>query len=122
MAAADLRPLLFGGLPNFDSLSAVDDHLWPVWRVTRSDEPAWWIGALNAAAAFAEEHGLLERYRAKFASIPVSELRTDKAEAARRSSVFPVWEIANELVVGRLLNRLLGWKLQVHEPAGRGSR
>ena len=122
MAATDLRPLLFGGLPNFDSLSASDDSLWPVWRVTRSDECAWWIGALSAAAAFAEEHGLLETYRAKFAAIPVSELRTDKAEAAHRSSVFPVWEIANELIVGRLLNRLLGWKLQVHEPTGRGSR
>jgi hypothetical protein len=32
---------------------------------------------------------------------------------------FPVWEIANELVVARYLERVLGWQYVRHEPPGR---
>jgi hypothetical protein len=117
---SDLRPLLFGGLKTFDQLTASDPQLWPVWRITRCDEPAWWVGLLSAAAAFAEDHGLLSVYRAKLDAIPIAELRVAKGDAERRSSTFPVWEIVNELIVARLLERALGWTYSVHEPRGRG--
>lgn len=118
----DLRHLLFAGIPTFDRLSNADTNLWPAWRITRSDEPAWWIGALSAAAAFARDHDLLDSFRSKLSSIPISELRTDKSDAEGRSSTFPIWEIVNELLVARLLERGLGWRFDLHEPQGRGTR
>lgn len=102
---SDLRPLLFDGLPTFDELRETNINLWPAWRITRCDEPAWWIGALSASAAFARDHNLLQTYRAKLGSIPVSEFRVDKSEADGRSSTFPIWEIVNELLVARLVER-----------------
>lgn len=117
----DLRSLLFAGIPTFDRLTEHDPNLWPVWRITRSDEPAWWIGALSAAAAFAREHNLLDDYRAKLGSISVSEFRVDKSDAEGRSSTSAVWEIVNELLAARLLERGLGWRFDSHEPQGRGT-
>jgi hypothetical protein len=48
---------------------------------------------------------------------------TDSAgEAENRSSVSPIWEVVNELVVGFLLERAVGWEFLQHEPAGHRKR
>jgi hypothetical protein len=117
--SADLRPLLFSSSAWYKSLSESHEDTWPVWRITTSDEPAWWVDVLNVAAEFAQDHGLLDHYRAKFAGIPPGALTLKEAEAKGRRSTFPIWEIANELIVGRYLERVLGWRYESHEPLGR---
>lgn len=92
--------------------------MWAVWRIARSDEPAWWVHSLTAAADFARQHGLLDYYRTKFRGISASDMRVEKARAAGRESTFPIWEIANELVVARYLERAMHWTLEEHEPSG----
>ena len=93
------------------------------WRVTTSTEPAWWKELLNAAASFARGHELLDVYRRRFAGISDRDI-TDSAGAANcRPAVAPIWEIANELIVGLYLEKALGWTFQCHEPHGfRGRR
>src|SRR5262249_34233219 len=93
-------------------------NLWPAWRVTRSREPAWWKGALEVAGRFAIEHDLLDVYRSRFAGIPLNDLTTDRANREFRMSTSPIWEIANELIVARYLERVLRWRYTAHEPPG----
>ncbi len=118
----DLRSLLFGGLAWYEALDEGDDATWPTWRIAKSHEPAWWKALLNSAFGFAQDHTLVERYRARFSGISRSELRLEKAQRESRTSTFPIWEVANELVVARYLERVLGWRYESHEPPGRGLR
>lgn len=119
---SDLRPLLFRGLPNFDTLRSPQRDVRPAWCITKSRRPGWWIGALSAASAFAQEHDLLTVYRAKLAAIPLSRLSVAKSAVRSGSSTFPIWEIANELLVARILEHGLGWHFESYEPGGRGDR
>lgn len=97
--------------------------MWVAWRVLRSNESAWWRELLIAAASFARDHGLLDHYRRRFAGIASREIADSAGKAHHRPAVAPIWEIANELVVGVYLERVLGWTLEAHEPEGfRGRR
>lgn len=118
----DLREVLFGGLPWYEALRESDPSTWGAWRTAKATEPAYWIPLLNAGFAFAVEHDLVDCYRIKFGGISLGDLRVDKAERERRTSTFPIWEIANELIVARYLEKVLEWKFLKHEPEGRGSR
>ena len=118
----DLRSLLFGGLSWYDALHESHHSTWPAWRIAKSNEPAWWTALLNSAFAFAQDHSLVETYRARFSGISLSELRLEKADRESRTSTFPIWRIANELVVARYLERVLGWRYECHEPPGRALR
>lgn len=120
----DLRPLLFSASAWYEALSTSGsleeaDSNWPAWRVTVSNEEAWWYQLLNVAAAFARDHHLLDRYQKKFAGISLNELSRETARIRGRSELFPVWEITNELIVGRYLERVVGWQYCSHEPKGR---
>ena len=116
--ADDLRPLLFDETSWFAELEESTNDYWVVWRVTKSQEPAWWKELLIAAAAFAQDHDLLPEYRRRFAGIPVRALSDSAADTERRQAVAPIWQIANELTVALYLERALGWTLESHEPAG----
>ena len=118
----DLRSLVFGGLSWYDALDESNPSTWPAWRVAKSNEQAWWAALLNSAFAFAQDHSLVETYRAKFGGISLSELRLEKADREARTSTFPIWQIANELIVARYLERVLGWRYESHEPPGRALR
>jgi hypothetical protein len=118
----DLREVLFGGLVWYEALSEAETSTWGAWRTAKGTEAACWIPLLNAGFAFAAEHDLVDRYRIKFAGISLGDLRLDKAERERRVSTFPIWEIANELIVARYLEKVLEWTFREHEPEGRGSR
>jgi len=114
----DLRPLLFQDAAWFADLQETTPDRWVVWRVTTSLEPAWWKELLNAAASFARDHSLLDVYRRRFAGIPDGDLRDSAASLHRRPATAPIWEIANELIVGAYLERALKWTFREHEPDG----
>jgi hypothetical protein len=118
----DLREQLFGAATWYEDLEESTEGLWVLWRVTKSSEPAWWKDVLEVAAAFAADHGLLEGYRSRFASIPLRDLTESVAKTEARSAVSPIWEIANELIVARYLEGLLGWTYEQHEPPGHRGR
>lgn len=103
------RPLLFGGAPWYGALEARGQED-PLWYFLRNPVGDWWVQLLASAVEFAQSHGLLETIQARFAPIPAAELREAKAVSERRGLVDPIWEIANELVVGSLLARVLGWQ------------
>lgn len=118
----DLRPLLFCKASWFDGLEESTPDYWVLWRITKSDSPAWWRELLIGAAAFARDHGLLPVYQRRFAGIPARALSDSAGRAENRSSVAPIWEIANELVAGLYLERALGWTLSEYEPNGHMGR
>ena len=121
--AEDLRPLLVEDAPGFGDLQEDTDDMWVAWRLTRSNERAWWRELLIAAASFARDHGLVSHYRRRFAGVAAREISDSAGKVHHRSAVAPIWEIANELVVGVYLERVLGWTLELHEPEGfRGRR
>jgi hypothetical protein len=108
-ATPDLRPMLFGGAEWYERLQPPAGDELSVWWVAKSPSPERWTPqVLTAAAQFAQEHGLLELYRAKFRGIAAAEFLPARAQADRRSVSFPIWEIAHELLVARYLERVLG--------------
>ena len=118
----DLRELLFGGAPWYEGLREENGDAWGVWRVAKSPEEAYWKYLMCAGAAFARKHGLLDVYRRKFAAIPARSLTISSATREGRGSTDPLWDIANELIVGAYLECVLGWHLLRHEPQGRATR
>jgi hypothetical protein len=118
----DARHLLFADAPWYAALNADSPGMWGAWRIAKSNEDAWWKHVLHVAAVFASEHNYLPAYRARFAGIPAAELTVDRAERDGRSSTDPIWDIANELIVARYLERVLKWQLEQREPAGRATR
>jgi hypothetical protein len=122
MARMDLRPAFFAGLRWYDELAEPKDDEISAWRVAKWTDSAWWIDLLNAGLSFARVHGLESRFRASFASIRPQDLLHQRAQAEGRSVSFPIWEIANELIVAGYLERVCGWDLIQHEPAGHGAR
>lgn len=122
MVNRDLRSLYFARAAWYDGLTADATDTWAAWRVLKSSEPAWWVNLLNVAFAFAEEHNLRDHYQRKLRGISLTELSASKADREFRGVLFPVWEIVNELIVARYLERVLGWTLLEHEPVGRGTR
>lgn len=117
----DLRPSYFGGLDWYEGLreprSKQDEPT--AWYCAKDAVDDWYVLQLNAGLAFADEHGLHERYRKLFAGIRPPDLLPTRAKAERRTVSFPIWEIANELIVGRYLERVIGWQYREHEPRGR---
>lgn len=89
------------------------------WYAAKSDVPASWGELLSVAGQFAIDHGLLQLYQTRFAGISLAELQPRRAEVSGRSASAPIWEIANELIVGRYLERVLGWSFTGFEPPGR---
>jgi hypothetical protein len=115
----DYRPLLFDGLPWYDQLAEDNAEFRRPWRIIRSKEPAWWVDLLSAAASFAQEQNVLEHFRRRLAGIPSSNLKASRAARENRSPIFPIWEIVNELIVGKCLVEALGWRIIQHQPRGR---
>ena len=117
----DLRPEFFGGLEWYENLSPPSGEP-SAWRMAKGAEPNIWADILNASLAFAVEHDFVEVYRQRFGGISPKDLQHEHARREGRTCVFPIWEVANELLVARYLERVFGWRFDQHEPAGRGSR
>jgi hypothetical protein len=122
LVSTDYRRALFEGAHWYGTLAEDTPDHWVLWRVSRSSEPAWWNDVLEAAAAFADDHGLLELYKARVSSIPLRDLRQSVADSEARSAVAPIWDIVNELIVARYLEKVLRWKYESHEPNGHRTR
>jgi hypothetical protein len=117
----DLRHLLFEDAAWFSALTQHTPDMWVLWRVTKTQEQAWWRELLIAAAAFARDHDLLIRYKKAFAGIRSGDLSDSAGDRDHRSPVNPIWEIAYELIVGLFLEHGLGWRYLGHEPRGHRS-
>jgi hypothetical protein len=118
----DYRRRMFEGSPWFERLPAPESGITAVSLLAKGEENRWEIQLLNVALAFAIDHGLEETYRTKFAGISLNALMPARAIHEGRGVSTPLWEIANELVVGCLVERGLGWKYQEYEPPGRHGR
>jgi hypothetical protein len=114
-----LRDQLFSSAPWFESLTEGDESMWPVWRITRSAEPGWWVGMLECASWYARQHHLLDHYRKRLGAISKRDLTIECGEAEGRSSTDPIWQIVNELIVAHYLEQVLSWRFVAHEPCGR---
>jgi hypothetical protein len=114
--------LLFDGTGWYTGLEQNTRDHWVLWRITKSEEAAWWRELLIGAAAFARDHDVLSSYRARIEGVPLKSLSDSAGKAEMRPSVSPLWEITNELIVGMYLERALGWKFIQHEPQGHGRR
>lgn len=119
--AKDLRPVMFAGADWYELLSPTAPEP-TAWYLARAPENEWWVQLLSAAFEFAVEHDLVEHYRKRFAGIRAVELTPARAFVEGRQVGFPIWAIANELVVARYLERVLGWTYLAMEPNGRGAR
>lgn len=117
----DLRPLFFGRLDWYESLLPPSNKP-SAWWIAKEADPNVWVDILNAALTFAVEHGLADVYRRRFAGISPQDLRHERAQREGRTCSFPIWEIANELLVARYLERVFGWRFDQHEPTGRRDR
>lgn len=119
----DYRPLLFGGAVWYEALQepAQDSDVPSAWGMAKLPDGEWWVQLFSAAAQFAVDHGLVDHYRTKFRGIPPAEIGAAKAAAEYRSVSAPIWEITNELVVARYLERVHSWRFVAHEPPGRQS-
>lgn len=89
------------------------------WYLAKGDENDWSVKLMNIALQWADSHGLADVYRTRFAGVPPVDVQPQRAEAEHRLPTFPLWQIANELVVGCYLERVLGWTYEQHEPLGR---
>lgn len=114
----DARELLFAEAPWYAELSEDKPETWGAWRVTKSSEDAWWKHILQVAALFAAEHNLVSAYRGRLAGISIGDLTIERAQREGRRSTDPIWDIANELIVGCYLERVMGWTFVEHEPQG----
>ncbi len=114
----DLRPAFFGGFAWYDGLSPQDDEP-TAWWVAKGTDPNPWVDSLNAALAFAVDHGLVDHYRTKFGGISPPDLDHKRAKREGRTCATPIFEIANELLVARYLERVFRWRFTAHEPPGR---
>ncbi len=110
--------MLFDGLDWYQSLPAPENGGSYVWYVVKGPLDDLWARLLNAALRFAADHDLIEVYRKKFAGVSLSDFQPSRAKKERRSQAFPIWRIANELLVARYLERVLNWKFTTHEPKG----
>ncbi len=117
----NLRPQFFSGLEWYEGLSAPAGEP-SAWWVAKDGDPNVWVDILNAALAFAIEHDLAEVYRRRFAGISPQDLHHERAQREGRTCSFPIWEIANELLVARYLERVFTWRFDQHEPPGRQDR
>lgn len=117
--AKDLRPVFFGDAEWYKGLDKPRNDELSAWYLTKTPENAWWVQLLNVSFEFATRHGLKQEYQRRFAGILPSELRPDRAQNEGRTVTHPIWQIANELIVGRYLEGVLGWQLQCHSPPGR---
>jgi hypothetical protein len=116
----DLRPTFFGGTEWYERLDAPTGQP-SAWWVAKDVEPNLWMDILNAALTFAVAHDLVDHYRTKFGGIAPRDLDHDRARREGRTCAAPIFEIANELLVARYLERVFGWRVTSHEPAGRAS-
>lgn len=115
----DLRPLLFEGAAWFSQLECPEYYDEPsAWYLTKGDSSGWGGDILSAGAQFALDHNLVDVYRKRFAGINASDLLQVRAKAERRSVSSPIWIIANELIIGRYLEKVLKWTFERHEPPG----
>jgi hypothetical protein len=117
----DLRPAYFGGLNWYETLAAPAGDEVSAWRVAKSQDAAWRIDLLNAGLSFASSHGLQVQIKSKFARIRAQDLLPEPARAEMRLVSFPIWEVANEVIVAAYLERVLQWELCEYEPVGRGA-
>lgn len=119
----DYRPYFFGHCDWYQSLEKpTDPDEESAWYVAKAHQAEWFVLALNAGLAFARDHGLEACYSRRFAGISPRDLTPKRARQKGGTVSSPIWEIANELVVARYLERALGWELLEHEPTGRGTR
>ena len=115
----DLRPLLFEGATWYRQLTCPEHDDEPsAWYLAKGDSSGWGGDVLSAGAQFAIDHDLLDVYRKRFAGINANDLLPARAKAERRTVSSPIWIIANELIVGRYLEKVLKWIFECHEPLG----
>jgi hypothetical protein len=122
-APPDLRPLLFTGAAWYEGLEEPARGRPSAWYLAKAPLEAARIHAqvLSRAAAFLVEHDLVEAYRRRFAGIRPVDIAEAHARAESQSVTTPVLVIANEFIVARYLERVLGWQYIEHEPAGRST-
>lgn len=118
----DHRELLFGYSAWYKALTEPEEDVSSAWHVAKNPLGDWPVQLLAAAAAFAIDHDVLSIYRERFAAIPGASLGLERARAKHRTVSGPIWEIANELIVGRYLERVFGWQYETHEPLGNAGR
>lgn len=116
----DHRVEFFGGARWYPRLiEPVDEP--SAWSVVKGPlEDDMWAMLLNAALGFALAHDLLDPYRKRFEGLSLGHFTLTRAEKEGRTQSFPIWDIANELVVGSYLERVLGWRLTAYRPPGKG--
>ncbi len=117
----DLRETYFGSAPWYRDLGEPTSGEPSAWHLAKAPPSRTHVALANMGLEFAEEHGLRHSYSAKFAGIPRAELTPERATTQARSVTFPISEILNELIVGALLKRGLGWTFAGHEPPGHRS-
>lgn len=89
------------------------------WFVAKGDLADVHPAIVNAGLSFAIAHGLDAQFRRAFERLRPHDFLESRATAEGRSVSFPIWEIANELVVAAYLERVLGWTFLDYEPVGR---
>src|SRR5690242_16320263 len=116
----DLRPLFFAGFAWYDGLAPPvgEPSAWWVAKSAGPEDPNPWVDTLNAALAFAVEHDLVDQYRARFGGISSGDLHPERARREGRNCATPIFEIANELLVARYLERVFEWRYTAREPPG----
>jgi hypothetical protein len=117
----DLRPLLFDGLPWYNSLEEPSAGVESAWYTIKG-YISWGGPLLSVAAGYAREKGLLATYRERFRQIAPHDLTPAAARSAGRKVTDPIWSIANELIVACYLERVLRWRFVAHDPPGRDNR
>jgi hypothetical protein len=118
----DYRPILFGGAPWYEALQPPiggEPSAWHVAKQPLGNRASHGAQVLNAAATFLQDHGLIERYKRLFAGINSLDLQPARAAAQGRTVTSPIFDIANEFIIARYLDRVLRWEYLEHEPVGR---
>lgn len=113
-----MREKYFGGAVWYETLTSTD----PAWQVAKLPDREPWVDLLNAGLDFATRHGLEGPFRERFRGIVAGDMTPERAKAEGRLAYFPIWEVANELIVAVYCERALGWRFVAHEPNGRGER
>jgi len=114
-----IRHAYFQGMPWYDNLDKPKDpSVSSAWFAAKRQDRTWYVDLLESALEFGDSVGLRDQYRERFAVIAPADLTPVRAQAEGRKVSGPLWEIASELIAGRYLNRVCGWKLLDHEPPG----
>ena len=119
----DLRPRFFDGFDWYERLrppKGSESTAWWLAKGPANDD--MWVKLLHTALSFAQRHELVSAYRARFGGLHFDDLSLPRAKSEARTQTFPIWEIANELVVGCYLERVFEWQLTHHQPAGKGKK